>query len=80
MLQPDGVGSRLHVSQRWLGDSALVGLTSTAIAEAPGTSSCNSSSRFAVNSAAKKLTPGKIAAWPVEASDETELDRVLADR
>src|SRR5262245_50479345 len=41
-------------------DVALVGSTSTAIREAAGTSSRSSSSRFAANSAAKKLTPVRL--------------------
>ena len=45
-LQPDGAGRFLHVSECDLGDVGLVGLTSTAIIAALGTSSCSSSSRL----------------------------------
>ena len=40
--------------------AALAGLTSTAIRAAPGTSSRRSSSRFAANSAVRKLTPVRL--------------------
>ena len=40
--------------------AALAGLTSTATRTAPGTSSRRSSSRFAANSAVKKLTPVRL--------------------
>ena len=59
-LQPHGASSRLHVSQRGLRSRALAGLTSTATRVAAGTSSRRSSSRFATNSAVKKLMPVRL--------------------
>ena len=56
-----------------------VGLTSTATRVAPGTSSRTSSSRFATNSALKKIDSCQVAARPGEAGDKTKLDRVFAD-
>ena len=55
------------------------GLTSTATRAAPGTSSCRSSSRFAVNSAARKLIPVTLPPGRARAGDKTKLDRVVAD-
>ena len=41
---------------------------------------CSNSSRFAASSASEKVYACDIAARPVEAGDEAELDRVVADR
>ena len=56
-LQPHGAGSRSTSLNVVSAVVALAGLTSTATRAAPGTSSRRSSSRFAANSAVKKLTP-----------------------
>jgi hypothetical protein len=52
-------------------------LTSTATRTIAGTSSRNSSSRFAANSSAKKIDPCQIAAWSGEARNKTKLDRII---
>src|SRR5262245_62558374 len=49
-LQAHRAGSEIHISQRSFNAGTLVGLTSTATREAPGTNSRRSSSRFAVSS------------------------------
>src|SRR5262249_44602429 len=48
-------------------------------ANSPGTSSCNSSSRFAAISTAKKLTPVRLPPGPGETGDETKLHRIVTD-
>src|SRR5262245_26374622 len=53
--------------------TVLAGLTSTAIREALGSISRSNSSRFAVNSVFRRLTPVR----PREAGDKTVLDRVV---
>ena len=59
-LQPHGAGRHFHVPQRGLGNRHSAGLSSTATRVAAGTSSRSSSSRFAANSAEKKLTPVRL--------------------
>jgi hypothetical protein len=59
--------------------TVLAGLTSTAIREALGSISRSSSSRFAVNSVFRRLTPVRLALAPREAGDKTVVDRVVRD-
>ena len=56
-LQTEGVGSRLHVSRGGLVSAVLVGLTSSAMTVAVGTSSCKSPSRFGASSRPNEVTP-----------------------
>ena len=70
-------GRRLQVSPVSLAPG-LVGLTSTPMMVAGGTSSCSSSSRFGPTIAFEEGHAGDVAARPVEAGDEAKLDRVAA--
>ena len=56
----------------------LVGLTSSAMLLAVGTSSCSSSSRFGPSSVFKMVTPVSVAARSSEAHDNASLDRIDA--
>ena len=76
-LQPDGAAAASTSRNVALGTQGLAGLTSTATRTAAGTSSCRSSSRFAVSSPLKKLMPVSVAARSSEAGDKTKLDRVF---
>ena len=79
-LQPERARRRLHVSIARSSAFELLGLTSTAIDAALGTSSCSSSSRFARPARGQEGDARDVAARPVEAGDKAELDRVAADR
>jgi hypothetical protein len=56
-LQPSGMRRSRMSRDTVSAIDALAGLTSTAMRTALGTNSCRSASRFATNSAAKKLIP-----------------------
>src|SRR5262249_54283591 len=59
-------------------DGELLGLTSSPIRLAAGTSSCSSPNSFAASSAGK-VDAGRVAARPGEADDEAESNRIVGD-
>ena len=58
--------------------AVLVGLTSSAMTVAVGTSSCKSPSRFGASSRPNEGYARYIAAWPVKAGDEPKCNRISA--
>ena len=80
-LQPERARRRLHVSRYWSRHSGLVGLTSTRDDASPwAPARAAAPAALAPARQLNEVTPGDVAARPVEAGDKASFDRVAADR